>query len=349
LVGACIALAVILALLGPGLGPIAGPSLQWARAFVAAIVGESRVAPVPLGEEAEAGPLRIKILEVKRDQVATDAVLAANPVNDPPRQGVTYLAIMLAVRNVGDRPIFVAGTDFALTGQSGIVRRFIGAAPPAPAIDAVLLPGESREGWIVLAAPVEEQQLLLLFDSLSLDGVWADRVIALGLDTTIADAPASLAAANEVGRDPAAPAGLSTPIITNDWQIEILEVVSGAAVFDLVDYRTGALEITDATGEKDQSYWLALRVRVTNVQAGGAVAYLPSNAFVLVDESGDPLLDIATLTPPRPDASGDYYPGASRDGWVAFDVPLDYTAAIVRFLPYPTIAPNPDPRYLRYE
>ena len=73
--------------------------------------------------------------------------------------------------------------------------------------------------------------------------------------------------------------------MTEQWSVELLDVVSGAAAFDLVDYRTGALGIGDAVGE-DGSVWVALRFRIQNVQAGGELAYFPANAFVLVDEAG---------------------------------------------------------------
>ena len=129
--------------------------------------------------------------------------------------------------------------------------------------------------------------------------------------------------------------------------MELLEVVSGAPAFDLVDYRSGALGIGDAVGE-DGSVWVALQFRIQNVQAGGDLAYFPANAFVLADEAGDPLLDVATLTPPRPDAAGGYYPGAVREGWVMFDVPVDYATATVRFLPFAHTAASLDPRYFSF-
>jgi hypothetical protein len=310
-------------------------------------VGISRAAPVPYGEEAAAGPLRLQVLQVEMGQEATDRVVAANPNNDPPREGITYVLVDLRVRNEGAQPLPVDGGDFALTGSSGIVRRFAGADAPDPALHGTVEHGATLEGWVVLTAPVEEQNLLLIFDSLTLAGNWADRIFALQEGASVKDAAAPVAPANDAGVDPAAPAGLNAVVITADWKIELLETVTGAAVFDLVDYRTGALGPDDATGnDADNSVWLALRLRVTNVHAGGGPAFLPPNAFTLADESGAPVLDIQTLTPPRPDASATYYPGASGEGWVAFDVPAAYTAALIRFLPYAT---NDDPRYLTYQ
>lgn len=310
--------------------------------------GDSRAEPVPLGEEGVAGPLRIGVAAVVTGEEATARVAAAGPTNEPPRDGVGYVLVDLRVRNAGERAVTMDGGDFALVGASGLVGRFLGVEPPAPALGGGVAPGEEVGGWVVFAAPSDETDLLLLFDSLSLPGAWADRVFALqeGAAVPAVDAPA--AAPNDAGPDAAAAAGLNTPVVTADWEVELLQVATGAEVFELVDYRTGALGLPDAIGEDADgsgSVWVALRVRVTNVRTGNEPAFLPPNAFALVDEAGSPLPDVFALTPPRPDASGAYFPGASREGWVAFDVVPAYAANTVRFLPYAT---DPDPRYLTY-
>ena len=309
--------------------------------------GASRADPVPLGEPVLAGPVDLQVLDVLAGPDAVAAVLAASPNNIEPREGTTYVAVNLRARNAGDIPISLDNDDFALTGDTGLVRRFLGAEPPAPALAVTLAPGESGEGWIALSAGAEESALLLLFDSLELGGTWADRVLAIQDGARIPDLAERLAAPNKAGADPAAPVGLGESAVTDQWSIELLDVVSGATAFDLVDYRTGALGVGDALGE-DGSVWVALRFRIQNAAAGGEMAFFPANAFVLVDELGDPLLDIATLTPPRPDASGGYYPGAAREGWVMFDVPAEYGAAMVRFLPYAHTAQSLDPRYVSF-
>ena len=342
---AAIAAVVILLLMGLpsiGRGPAsAAPRMKSAPFLVAPAPPGPPAESVPLGQEAPAGPLRLRVLQVVVGPEAADLVAAASPTNEPTREGITYVLVNLRIRNAGTRPVHLDGNDFALTGASGVVRRFVGAQPPDPGLDGTLDPGATREGWVVLAAPVDERGLLLLFDSLTIPGNWADRVLALEEGAAIPDLSVP-AAPNDTGTDPGAPAGLDTPIVTDDWEIELLEVVRGGAVYDLVDYRTGALGAEDAANETP---WLALRLRVTNVRPGAEAAFLPPNAFTLADETGASLLDVTTLTPPRPDASGAYYPGASREGWVAFEIPGE-AAYTVRFLPYAT---DPDPRYLTYE
>ncbi len=310
-------------------------------------LGLSRARPVPLGETIEAGPISLGVEQVLIGLDAVGAILAASPHNVEPRDGFTYVAVNLTVSNTDDVPHWLNNDDFALTGDSGLVRRFLGAQPPEPALNQALEPGQSASGWVTFGVPATEGSLLLIFDSLELGGAWADRVLALQDGAAIPDLAQPVSATNSDGADPIVPLGPGTAAITDQWSVELMSVVSGGDAFNLVDYRSGALGVGDANGE-DGSLWVALQFRVQNVTAGGQAAYFPVNAFTLVDEAGEPLTDVMTLTPPFPDAAGDYDPGAIREGWVMFDVPLEYTASTVRFLPFAHTATSLDPRYFSF-
>jgi hypothetical protein len=265
-------------------------------------------------------------------------------MNAEPREGIGYVLVNLSAENTTDQLVYLGNDDFALVGASGNVRRFLGVTPPDPALEGAIEPGETVDGWLVFSAPADETGLIVMFDPLALDGDWADRYLALGPDVLPPPVPAPQPV-NDTGRDPLAPVDLGAPVITGEWQLELQEIATGAAVFDLVDYRTGALKIDDALGESDGSVWLALRFRITSNAVDDLPATFPANAFALTDAAGTPILDLATLTPPRPDAAGEFFPGATRDGWVAFDVPFDAQPVLVRFLPYPESTADPDPRY----
>ena len=314
---------------------------------IASSIGLTRADPVPLGDPVQAGPVELQVLDVLTGPEAVASVLAASPTNVEPRDGTTYVAVNLSARNTGSQPLSLDNDDFAVTGDSGLVSRFLGVRPPDPALDVTLNPGEASEGWVAFGIPADESSLLLIFDCLELGGSWADRVLALQDGARIPDQTQRIAAPNDAGTDFTTALGIGEPAVTGQWSVELLDVVSSQAAFDLVDYRTGALGAGDATGE-DGSVWIALQFRIQNVAAGGELAYFPANAFVLVDDEGNPLLDVVTLTPPRPDAAGGYYPGAQREGWVMFDVPLDYTTATVRFLPFAHTSTSLDPRFFSY-
>jgi len=331
--------------LGLGLGQAVVIAVaQEATPTPASSIGLTRADPAPLGAVVQAGPVELQVIDVLNGQEAVAAVLAASPTNVEPREGMTYVAVNLLARNTGSQPLWLDNDDFALTGDSGLVWRFLGSQPPDPALNVTLNPGEKTEGWVTFGIPSEESSFLLIFDSLEIGGSWADRVLASQEGAQIPDLSQRAAAPNDAGNDVSTALGIGQAAVTDQWSVELLDVVTDAAAFDLVDYRTGALGVGDATGE-DGSVWIALRFQIQNVAAGGALAYFPANAFVLVDDAGNPLLDVATLTPPRPDAAGGYYPGAVRDGWVMFDVPLDYATAKVRFLPFAHTATSLDPRF----
>ena len=315
--------------------------LAWTA--VAAAPGDSRAEPVPFAEEGAAGPWRFAALEVITGADATARVTGANPLNEPPRDGFTYVLVRLRAQNAGDRAHLLSGDDFALTGASGAVRRFVGAVPPDPALDGSVPAGETREGWLVFGAPVDETNLLLLFDSVALSGDWADRVFALQPGATIADGAA--AEPDQTGTDPAAAVGINEPFATADWRVEVLEIVEGAAVYDLMDFRTQALGVGESNNADP---WLALRLRVTDARPGGDPAFLPTTAFMLVGADGVAVPNALTLTPPVPDLSAAFYPGSSREGWIAFEIPAEYAesgATLIRFLPF---REDDDPRYLSY-
>lgn len=330
---------------------LAGMPSVWAQQATPAAdpkMGASRANPVPLGEAVQAGPLTLQVQEVLTGPDAVATIMAASPNNSEPREGSTYVAVRLQASNTGAAPLWVSNDDFGLTGNYGLVRRFLGVQPPEPALNQELAPGEAATGWVALSAQGDEASLLLLFDSVALQGTWADRVLALQDGAAIPDLAQPVSAANQAGIDPAAPLALGESAITAQWSVQLLNVVTGLDAFGLVDYRSGALGEADAAGE-DLTVWVALQFRIENVAAGGDAAAFPVNAFVLVDESGTPIPNMLTLTPPWPDAAGEYYPGAIREGWVMFDVPLEYSAATVRFLPFAHTDAQLDPRYFTYD
>lgn len=296
--------------------------------------GDTRAEPAPIGTEITAGPWSLTVAEVVTGDAATEQVLAANPINEPPRDGFSYVAIRVVAVNDGENPLVIGSDDFALTTASGLVRRFTGVVGPEPVLDGTAQPGDTLDGWIVLGAPADDTDRLLLYDSVTLTGSWADRIFALSDDATIADPDTALAEPNDVGLSTDDPAAVGEVIVTGSWEVELLGIASCQEVFDMSDFRVQALGPEDASNE---SPWLALNVRVTNVRPGGEPAFLSPTAFMLADPDGATVSDVITLSAPAPDASGAYYPGATREGWVAFELPAAYVDAgntLIRFLPY---------------
>lgn len=300
--------------------------------------GETSGEPVPLAQAADVGPWQMTVEEVVTGQEAADRVVANGAIGDDGG----YVIVRLTVRNASDQPLAIDSDDFGATGPSGLVRRFAGVLPPDPALAGIVEPGETKDGWIAVGAPGDDEGLLLLYDSLSISGAWADRVFALQDGAAAPNAAEPAAQPNGLGKESAAPAAPGEAVTTADWQVEVLDVVRGQAVPDLFpasDYRTTAL--VGAGGAVDS--WRAVRVRVTNVRTGDEPAFLPPSAFAPLDADGNVVPDVLLLTPPSPDASGSYFPGAAREGWFAFEAQPGGYSGVLRFLPY---SGDPDPRYL---
>jgi hypothetical protein len=326
-------------------GTEAAPGADWSRLQSRALDQASLAEPEPFGEIATAGPWEIVVEEVVTGGDATDLVLGASDRNEATADGFQYVAVRLSVTNVAAQAYRVDFNDFGVVGESGIVRRFIGAIPPDPALDATVAPGASADGWIVAAAGDGERDLTLIYDSASLQSGWAGAAIALEPGASYAAAQDRAMRLNRIGRDPGQPAAIGAPVATRQWVVELVQVVYGADVLGLFpqsDFRTLALE-SSAPGTS--TTWIAFQVQITNNATGDRPAWFPASAFTLADGDGNPVPDVLTLSAPSPDAAGMYLPGATRAGWVVFDVPPSYGGSLLRFQPFRT---DGDPRFLTW-
>jgi hypothetical protein len=294
------------------------------------------------GIEFTAGPWKLTLSNLVRGADAAARIAEVTDQNEPPADGIDYLLFEVKATNAGQERLWIDYDDFAVFGSSGIVRRSLELLPPDPVLQAALEPGESTTGWVVGAIESDDAAPVVLFGSRSLTGLWADRIVATVVGATFPPSTAQPLPPNDTGSSPESPATANQPIVTADWQVELLQAVFGQDVYDLTDFRTQAL------GSSDPSLipqWAAIQVQVTNNRAGSAVAHFPATAFSLAYGDGEEILDIARLTPPLPDIAGDYLPGATRVGWAAFERPVDFSGSLVRFQPYRT---DTDVRWLTW-
>lgn len=305
--------------------------------------GSSRANPAAVNVDAVAGPWKLAVTSVVTGDDATTAVTQASQFNVAPADGIGYVAVKLRATNASTRSYDIEPDDFGVTGASGILYRYSQQQPPDPPLHGTVKAGAALEGWVVAEVPADEKNLLLVYDSLSITGNWSDCVFALSDGAAIADAAKTAKAKNDAGASAGSPAGAGDEVVTSNWAVKLLDVVLGADVpglFPSSDYRTTALLPADPTDT-----WVGLHFQLTNVRSGGLSSFLPPTAFQLATSDGKVVNDVTLLTPPVPDASGAYYPGASRDGWVLFEGPANYGDGMVRFLPFYTDA---DPRYVSY-
>lgn len=293
----------------------------------------TRANPAALETQITAGPWRMMVSAVARDDEARRRVLAASEFNQTPREGVAYVAALVEVINDGPTALEIVPEDFAITGDMRVLRRLYDVEPPPAPLRGTVAPGESLEGWVVGIVGEDEGGLVLVYDPLAISGDWADAHFAIDTGAAYPDATAPQQRANTVGTTTAASAYLTERVVTDDWVVTIDRVAWGGDVADLFpsdDYRTLALASADSASV---DYWVAILVEITNNQTGGYLETISPAAFMPVDGGGNPIPGVFLLTPPVPDIAEGYYPGGTRRGWVLFEMPKGSGISIVRFLP----------------
>lgn len=323
----------------------------------ASIAGSMRVRaadPAALDTAVQAGPWEMRLLEALTGDDAAAAVAGASGLNPAsPGDGLQFVAARISVTNASTASYGVEPDDFAVSGADGIVRRSLVVVPPSPALSGRLAPGAALEGWVVGAAPAGDEGIVLLYDSASISGTWADASFAVSPGATIGVDGKRAAKTNKAGRKGEA-VGVDEVVATREWAVSLQEVVVGPAVYDISPEGTQRL----ADNYRADNYaicldtWVALHFRIANNGGDGIARYLSPTAFRVADADGQPVSDVRFLSAPLPEAAGEYLPGAERSGWVAFELPstcagdevgLLTDSTVVRFLPF---ADSRDARYI---
>jgi hypothetical protein len=277
------------------------------------------------GTTVTAGPWQLTVTDVQLGDTATGTVLATNAGNDELPAGLTWALAYVVATNTSQQTLVINLTDFAGTGTDGILRRPPAMVAPQPSLQGRVEPGSSIEGWVPFQLN-DTSNVLLWFNSPFLGGDWADAWFALTDGATVpAFDPVPQDPGN--GLSPDAPASLGSTVRAGDFDVAILDHISGQAVYDIADFGLRALGLDYA------STWHAFYVRVTNVS--NRPAFFSTTALRVTDPTGEPWDHLMALTPPQPDAARELLPGATREGWAAIDLAAWASLDRIRVMPFP--------------
>jgi len=131
-------------------------------------LGTDRASPAPFGETVTTEDWQVTVLEVVRGDEAWKMVQEANQFNDPPDEGMEYVAARVNVRyiNTTDKAETIGGSSFKTVGSANTLYDLPPVVDPEPALDVALFPGGEYEGWVVLQAAQGETGLTLVFEPL---------------------------------------------------------------------------------------------------------------------------------------------------------------------------------------
>ncbi len=283
---------------------------------------------VALGQPLTVGPWRITVAEVRTSAEAAAQVQEANPNNASAPDGLEYLTAWMKAQSMSDRPLAINLSDFAATGADGVLRRPPTIDMPEPALQGVVEPGGSLEGWIPFLVD-DPATTTLWLDSPFTGGNWADAIFALSETAAVFATPTGDAADTSAGADPSRPVAIGETVRTGGWDVTVEEVIFEQEVIDRADFRLQALGLN---GVLEGGSVVGVRVSVTNLSP--YPAFFSTSALAITGLDGDPWDHTVTLTPPNPDVSQEYLPGGSGGGWAAFEIADFASPDLIRILPF---------------
>lgn len=264
----------------------------------------------PVGQAVTAGPWQLTVTDVKLGDDAYALIMERNAGNEPAPEGTMWAMAYVVATNTGDRPVVINVTDFAGTGTDGILRRTPAMVAPDPVLQASAAPGTSIEGWVPFHVN-NAQNVLLWFNSPFLGGNWANAWFALTDGATIPDFD-PVPEYSGLGTSPDSPAPFGSTVRAGDFDVTVMDHISGQAVYDIAEFGLRAL------GIESSGSWHAFYVRATNVS--DRPTFFSYTALRLTDPAGEPWDHLLALTPPQPDVAREILPGATREGWCAIDL-----------------------------
>jgi len=138
-------------------------------------------------------------------------------------------------------------------------------------------------------------------------------------------------APTRLGADPREPAALGQTLVTEDWELEALEVRRGAEAWDML---LAANAFNDPP--PDGLEYLLVRVRVRALHADDEAVYLGGSAYFRARADDGRVFDPPAVVVPEPGLDARLFPGGSHTGWVALQGPVD-TRLSLEFNPFYTL------------
>ncbi|MCA9981237.1 MAG: hypothetical protein KDD89_10390, partial [Anaerolineales bacterium] len=225
-----------------------------------------RSQPTPRGNTAVDGNVRYTIVDTLRGSDALASARESWPNTPEPPTGYTYVLVKTNIENGNTYELETP--PLGLTGSQGALYRptSLFARPRLPSE----VPAQSNaEGWRVFLVPAIEDNLVLVIPAPFDNDLRFSHFLAL----TEAGGPAATAlpvplAVNDVGTELATSAPLNTAVVTNHWQVRVLDSVRGSEALARLqaansqnqppaegyEYVLALVEVTLTEGEPDLLY-----------------------------------------------------------------------------------------------
>jgi hypothetical protein len=281
--------------------------------------GLRRDNPYPVGQAASVPNWTVQVVGMKRGREAQSDLEEANSTTMPPPTNFEYLLVKIKVKcaYADKEQHSISASDFKVTGDRLIGYNPLDVTVPDPALDYVLQAGEQEEGWASYLVGKNEYDLILAVDEISNDSPDRLRYIALdggasiGIPTGLADIQAT-----DLGTTPSMPAPLTVKVITNEWEVSVVDVIKGKTANDMV--MASPYNLPPDEGMQFIVVKVYVRYRNTEDRPAGVDNYY----FTDMDSSGT-MYDFTSLISPSPSLDVVLFPGGDYAGYVVVQAPVN--------------------------
>jgi hypothetical protein len=295
-------------------------------------IGLSRNNPFPRTDLVSAPNWDVQIVEIKRGAEAWQDIQAANMFNEAAPEGMEYLLVKISAKSTytDSDEHSISGCDFDVTGDR-LINYTCGMAivvEPDPQLDARLYSGGETEGWAAYLVAQGEGNLMLVVDeSFNFDSD-ARRYIALD-DGASLGIPSDLVSIKptDAGKDRSAPAPRSEKIITDDWELSILDVIRGDEAWKMAQE---ANQFNDPPQEGFE--YIAVKVHVRYIGTEDKPSSMDGSFFKSTGSAGI-LHDAPSVVDPSPQLDISLYPGGEFEGWIVVQASVGETNMMLVFEP----------------
>ncbi len=281
--------------------------------------GMGRDHPYPVGQAVAAPNWNVQVVGMQRGQDAQAALEQANSTTMTPPTNFEYLLVKIKVKctYTDKEQHSISASDFKVTGDRLIAYSPLDVTVPDPPLDNVLQAGEVVQGWAAFMVGGNEHDLILAVDEIANDSPDRLRYIALEDGASIG-IPANLVAiqATGVGTTPSQPAPRNAKVVTNEWEVSVLDVIKGKTAIDMVMANSYNLPPDD--GMQYIVVKVYVRYRSTVDQPMGVDNYY----FTTTDSTGT-TYDFTSVISPSPALDVALFPGGEYAGYVVVQSSLN--------------------------
>jgi len=302
-------------------------------------VGMTRDKPYPTHTLVSTDNWDFQVRKVLRGESAWQVIQDDNPEHPAPPTGCEYLLIWMEVRCLIDDAQYhdFSITEVYVTGDNLLRYRDVLKDAPMPEFYyRDIFTGMYMETWIDVLVPVDEGNLLMVFDKTDYmensDTVETLRYVALEEGAALQISP-ELAeiAPNDVGIDPSNPAPIGAQVISEDWEITMLKSKRGEDAMTMI--------LDEGPNQKDPEEgleFIVFKFQLRNISQNDTVWDLNFHNFVTYVGDAD---YIATpwvfyyLPSIHTWINEGLYPGAAFEGWGLLSIPIGSSDPIAIFNP----------------